>query len=284
MKLIFSLITTILIGSNFYSQNVVFTDLNLKSYLINENCIDTDNDNFPDANADLNNDNEIQISEAISFTNLFLETFPDNYYIESIQDISQFHNLEKLSIVHLDNLQEISSLGLTNLTSLNIGSCYSLNHIDLSDLPNIIDQRIEDIGQLEYLNIQNNNFPSGIFSLFYTENILFACVDNINEEYDIVSQHMIQGQSPTIECSLNITENNFENQLIIFPNPTSSSFAIIDINSNILGIIIFDINGRTLLTKEGNLEDVDISFLLPDIYFVKVITKNNTSIKKVIKL
>ena len=284
MKIKFFLIITIFTGFNLYSQNIAFTDLNLKAFLINENCIDTNNDNIPDTNADLNNDNNIQISEALSFTNLYLETFPDNYHVESIQDISHFSNLNKLSIIHFDSLEEISLLGLTSLTILNIGSCYELKYIDISDLPNIIDQRIEDIGQLEYLNIQNNNFPSSVFSLFYTENIQYACIDNISEEYDVVSQHMLQGQLPTIDCSLSVQENDLDKQLILFPNPTSDTFTIASNNVPIFGITIIDMNGKTLLTKDDALENIDVSFFNSGIYFVKIIMENTSIIKKLIKL
>ena len=46
----------ILFVSLSFAQNINFTDQNLKNVLVNYNTIDTDEDGFGEANADLNSD------------------------------------------------------------------------------------------------------------------------------------------------------------------------------------------------------------------------------------
>ncbi len=236
-----------IIITNGYCQDILFSDASLKSFLINESCVDIDNDNNPDMDADINNDGEIQLSEAENVTNLIFHIFDNNYSVESIQDLSNFSNLEKLTIIYFNDLENIFPLALDNLRDLSIGSCLNLKHIDLSDMHQLVNLKIEDIDSLDYLNLQNNNFPSGIFSLFYTENIQYACVDDINKEYDEVSYHMAQDVLPSINCKLGITEIDLENQIKIFPNPSSNFFSIQGIEKENSKIIIIDINGLSLI-------------------------------------
>jgi len=93
------------ISINCYSQNLDFSDLNLKQFLISENTIDINNDGYPDVNADTNGDGEIQLSEALSITNLTFNTFPDTYHVVSAEDLSLFINLQELAITHFNSLK-----------------------------------------------------------------------------------------------------------------------------------------------------------------------------------
>ena len=269
---------------NGYSQDIIFSDTSLKSFLINENCVDIDNDNNPDMDADINDDGEIQLSEAENITNLIFHIFENNYSVESIQDLSNFSKLEKLTIIYFNDLENIYPLALDNLMDLWIGSCLSLKHIDLSDMHQLVNLKIEDIDSLDYLNLQNNNFPSGVFSLFYTENIQFACVDDINEEYNEVSYHMAQGVLPSINCPLGITEIDLENQIKIFPNPTSNFFSIIGNQIENSKIKIIDISGSVVGNFNDEIKNIDISILDSGIYFVKIYNQKHHITKKLIKL
>jgi hypothetical protein len=227
MKTGISLIGILLYGSIVFGQTINFSDANLKSYLITENCVDTNSDNIPDSDADANNDNEIQLSEALNITSLMLGSFPNTYNVASVEDLSHFSNLEKLRILYFGNMESFELLGLTNLTDLYIGSCGTLKRVDISDLPNLVNQSIEDISTLEYLNMQNNNFPSGTFSLFYTENIDFACIDDSPEEYAAIEYHMESGTTPTVNCLLGVAENSIDNEIQLVPNPTRNFLTLI---------------------------------------------------------
>ncbi len=79
-----------------------------------------------------------------------------------------------------------------------------------------------------------------------------------------------------------------ENQKVkIYPNPTTGIFTI-KINSqfsdNNSQIIITDITGKTVMTKEYIPIQIDISNYTQGIYFVKIKTNNYSITKKIIKL
>lgn len=283
MKNIIILISIIGLNLSSYAQNIEFTDLNLKQYLINENSIDINNDGLPDLNADLNNDSEIQLSEALNITNLTLNNFPDTYHVESIQDLSLFTNIQELAIIHFNSLEEFSLIGLDNLTSLWLGTLQSLKYIDISDLNTLNNLRIEDISALDYLNLQNDNFPSEVFSLFYTENIQYACVDNISEEYNEVSFHMAQDVLPSIECSLGVLNQELDIGMSVYPNPSKGFVNIDTPNLEFLQAIIFDINGKEVYSAFENNNVIDISFLNNGIYFLQLKSNHDSIIKKIIK-
>ena len=276
----------ILLGIAFNSsaQNIDFTDLNLKQFLINENCIDLDDDGYPDINADLNNDGEIQLSEALNITNLTFNYFPDNYHVASVQDLSLFANLQELFIFHFDSLEEFSLIGLDNLTRLLLSSCLSLKHIDISDLNTLDNLRIEDIADLDYLNLQNNNFPSEVFSLFYTENIQYACVDDISEEYNEVLFHMAPGVLPSIECNLGVLNQEANIGFVVYPNPTNGILKIDSTTFESFQAIVFDVNGREVYSMNENNKVIDLSFLSSGVYFLQLKMTHYSIIKRIIKI
>ncbi len=267
------------------AQNIVFVDANLKAFLLNENCVDTNADNIPDSNADVNNDGEIQLSEAASFTNLYLGKYPDTYHVTSVEDLRHFTNLQKLQILYFNSLESFELLGLTNLTNFSIGSCIVMKRIDISDLPNLVDQTIEDIAGLEYLNMQNNSFPSGTFSLFYTENIAYACIDDSPQEYAAVEYHMQAGVMPSVMCELGISDVNLETDLQLVPNPAKD---ILTITTNekhtIKTIAILDISGRIVTTQQATFNTINVSKLSTGIYFLKFELSNGRFFtKKILK-
>jgi hypothetical protein len=257
------------------AQNIVFADANLKAFLLNENCIDTNADNIPDSDADVNNDGEIQLSEATSLTNLYLGKFPDTYHVASVEDLREFTNLEKLRIIYFNTLESFELLGLTNLTDFYIGTCASMKRIDLSDLPNLMHQSIEDIAGLEYLNMKNNSFPSGTFSLFYTENIVFACIDDSPQEYAAVQYHMQAGVLPSILCELGISEVNLETDIQLVPNPAKDIVTLTTNNNyTIKALTLLDISGRIVTTQATTFENLNISKLATGVYFLKLELSN----------
>ena len=159
-----------------------------------------------------------------------------------------------------------------------------MKHIDISDLNELDNLRIEDIADLEYLNLQNNNFLSEVFSLFYAENIQYACVDDISEEYDEVLFHMSPGILPSIECNLGVLNHEFDNGITMFPNPTKGVVYIEALNIEIQEIIVFDINGREVYVSNNYNNTIDISFLTNGIYFLQLKNNFKSFIKKISKI
>jgi hypothetical protein len=251
-----------------YSQTITFVDSELKQYLLNENCIDTNNDGYPDTNADMNNDNEIQVSEALTVLNLQIGQLNNPYNITSIEDLNNFSNLQVLKVYYNDYLIEIQNLYLNQLHTLMIDSQINLEHIDISTLTQLNDLRIEGCLNLNYMNIQNGSVAN-YFSLFYTENIQYACVDDIPEEYDEVLYHMASGNFPSTNCALSINENFKDEQIILFPNPTNGQLSFKSKNE-IIEFEVFNSLGQIVLKENISSNIIDISELKDGIYFLKL--------------
>jgi len=261
-----------------FGQTIDFNDSGLKDYLINKNCVDTlNNFNAPwstpiikHINVDLNNDNEIQISEALSVEKLNINDFGDHFSILSVQDLSHFENLKWLQLTSMNLVYDISNLGLDNLKRIYIGSSQSLKIIDLSDLPNLTESlRIEDQYTIDYLNIQNGN-RAEFFSLFYSDNIAYACVDSIYNEYNLVASKMISGAPEIDECEGSLTSNDIINQyesIRVFPNPTNGIIRV-ESKKSIEELLIFNSLGE-MLFQAGNISNpIDVSHLTSGIYFL----------------
>lgn len=280
-----AILSFLLFGFNqcIYSQNVFFTDLELKNFLIYENSVDTNNDGLADWNINTNNDNEIQLTELLATNSLYIRGSSNNYFIKSIQDLSGFNHLKKLSLLSIDSLTELSDLNLDSLSFLWIGSCFNLKHIDISDLPAITYLRIEDIFDIDYLNLKNGCFASNTFSLFYSENIQYACVDSIAAEYNEVQQHMAIGETPSINCvnSIQLPPSNL--QLNISPNPAHNT---LQIKTNLLidQVLIHSLDGKTYPCSFSSYnQSIDISFLPIGIYSLQVLSSQGLHLQTFIK-
>ncbi len=150
------------------AQNVNIPDANFKNALMNILCVDTDNNGSNDADADTNNDGEIQVSEAIAVTNLYI----DNLSIQSLVGIEAFSALEfldcnnnqltALDVQGLSNLYRLecesnqlttfNAQGLTNLRYLRCGR-NPLTTLNVQGLTNL-ETLICYFGQLTVLNVQ----------------------------------------------------------------------------------------------------------------------------------
>ncbi|MBK8349510.1 MAG: hypothetical protein IPL08_18625 [Saprospiraceae bacterium] len=97
--LLFSFLAFYLEG---YGQIIDFPDANFKNALITTNCVDINSDGIADADADLNNDGEIQQNEASEIKNLDIRS----KNIQSLEGIQNFNNLNWLraSNNNLDSL------------------------------------------------------------------------------------------------------------------------------------------------------------------------------------
>ncbi|SNS32809.1 T9SS type A sorting domain-containing protein [Dokdonia pacifica] len=81
-------------------------------------------------------------------------------------------------------------------------------------------------------------------------------------------------------------ENTDENQVFIYPNPTKEDLFIelLDQKQEIKTIEIFNTHGHLVWKDEGNLNTITISKLKKGIYFIKILTSDNTYItEKIIK-
>tara|TARA_B110000902_G_scaffold34988_1_gene37161 strand:- start:163 stop:1026 length:864 start_codon:yes stop_codon:yes gene_type:complete len=269
---------------NLNAQIVSFTNPVLKNYLINELCFDTDNDGFPDSDVDINNDNEIQISEADSVFNLTIvhpgATLPIIYSINEVSDLNNFPQLKNLTILGGIELYEISGLTLNNLTSIDVSDHNTITSIDLSGIPNLNYIRMEGNNNITYLNLQNGSYAP--ISLFYTYIDGIICVDSIATEYNIAAMHMFSGQTPTINCTTNISEE-IGNSKTVYPNPTTGKITLKHIKK-IDRVNIFDLRGKLVFQTNNGIKEIDISGLNEGLYFMNIHTLSGTKISvKIIK-
>lgn len=155
--------TPVAIATDCVPAIIYIADATFKNALLHTNCVDSNNNNLPDTDADADNDGEIQVTEALAITRLYL----DNRLLTTIEGIAQFANLEKLyvssnqlaaidvsAMVHLETLEcndnalvglaipdhlralDCSNNDLASLDVSNTGALYSLScsHNELTSL------------------------------------------------------------------------------------------------------------------------------------------------------
>ena len=118
------LILSIILFANLFAQNVSIPDANFKTYLINNTLINT------------NGDNEIQVSEATSFTQ---SVYCPSLGITDLTGIEAFTNITELYC----GFNQLTSLDVSQNTALVYLYCYS--------------------NQLTCLNVKNGNNQNFIF-------------------------------------------------------------------------------------------------------------------------
>ena len=289
MRPVFILCIVFFLTNSALSQIISFTDLGLKSFLINEPCVDTIGyaNGVGHIDVDLNNDNEIQYTEALSVLNLNLgHYFNHDTTIFSIQDLNHFINLRSLDISAVDNLSEIANLQLDSLKSLHIEGCNVLELIDISNLVGLSDElRIESTIGVDYINIQNGSVTS-LFSMFYSMDAGYVCIDSIAQEYSVVWGQgvMLLGALPSINCTTVGIENrvNVGNEIQIYPNPTNGAVEVIS-EKHIHEFIIMNSIGEILLQSKNLNNTIDLSQLKSGVYFIRFLTSDGMVIKKTVK-
>ncbi|MDC8004240.1 T9SS type A sorting domain-containing protein [Aureisphaera galaxeae] len=113
------------------AQIVDIPDANFKNALINTDCVDTNGDDIPDSDADTNDDNEIQVSEAEAVIKLYV----DFQNIASLEGIASFTNIEVLFC----DFNQLTVLDVSQNPALTFLLCASneLTNLDVTQNPNL---------------------------------------------------------------------------------------------------------------------------------------------------
>lgn len=285
MKLFLNIILLIIGFTICNSQTIEFQDKELERYFVNEKCcFDSRN---PDSLfvADFNGDKNIQREEAELITNLSITDLQKKYTINSVSDLNYFQNIESLVIIYHDSLQVFRNMNFQSMNSLFISNCATMNYIDISNLTNLTKSlKIEGLISLDYLNIHNGSVADE-FSMFYTINVKYACIDDIEKEKRIlfVSGSMEEGSEPDLYCTnsyTNISDKMNIDDIVITNMDNELS---IDTKLNILDYTIASVEGKQFKVSEQYSSNIDISGLTSGIYFIYLNTNNNTHIIKFIK-
>ncbi len=86
----------------------------------------------------------------------------------------------------------------------------------------------------------------------------------------------------TVDGSLAITDNQFNNSITIYPNPVKDKITITSTNT-ITSYKVIDITGKTILESNMVSHSIDTNMLETGTYFLILKSEKNTSVKKIIK-
>ena len=139
-----------------YGQIIDFPDANFKNALVNTKCVYIDEDVNPDADADLNNDGEIDLYEAQQVIRLTI----NEKKIYNLEGLENFINLTYLACTY-NNLSTLNLQDLKNLKTLYC-SHNLLSNLNVKGLKNLINLHC-DWNLLTELNLQD------LTSLFHLE-------------------------------------------------------------------------------------------------------------------
>lgn len=260
-----------MIFSNFgFGQDLIFVNQNLKNYLLTAASNDINGDEIADSLIDTNRDNEIQLTEALAIQNLVISP-ASGTVVNSLQDISQFSNLRRLTVPGDFGLTDISNLNLASLEHLRISDHSSIRTIDLSDLPNLNSIYIEGLNGLNSLDLQNGSYATQHFSLFYTY-FNSACVDSIAAEYDVVALHLLNGEKPSINCALGIDKQEVA-QFQIYPNPVEDELSI-QTQVKLRSYEMYNLQGKKVQSGVLQKNKVDLKNRESGVYFLVAEAQN----------
>jgi len=166
MKKLYFLVIALCFFVNTKAQIVTIPDTNLKYLLVNSVCADFNNDGILDGDVDVNNDGEIQESEALNVLQLSIDcgeyigiNFYDKRIISDLTGINLFSNLKKVKWKSVEfnkievNLSQLSQLEYILIQWANSSLITSIN---LSNLSKLITLDLIGIRPVNY-DVSNNN-------------------------------------------------------------------------------------------------------------------------------
>jgi len=173
---------------------IFIPDVNFKYTLVNDQHIDVDNDDWPDIDVDINNDGEIQITEALSIDKLFVRS----KNIASLEGIQYFTNLISLYLGH----NQLTNLDISQNVNILFLECY------YNDLTELIIGQNSNIYKLE---CQNNQLTS----LDISQNL--SIKDLVCSSNQLTSLNLTQHVNlETLNCKVNnITSLDLSNNVAL---------------------------------------------------------------------
>ncbi len=255
------------------SSNYLFSEIDVSSNILLESLIFNSNQSID--NIDISNNISLK-SIDFALTGIVSIDLSNNTLLEEI-DCSNNNQIINLDISNNSNLINI------------IASYTSISEIDLSHLQNLYFVTLSDNPNLTYVNIKNgmNDFAYNnnwtYLDLWYVPNLEVICVDDANSNFSWILQSNHPSTLITDNCALGLDEYNLSN-LKVYPNPMIDYFKIENLNSiKIKKIELYNISGKKL--KEYSIsEKYDINDLSKGVYFVKIITQQSETNRKLIKI
>ena len=267
------------------SSNLSSLDISANTALVELDCSDNNlsgldtatNTALTDLNCESNNISSLDIS-----ANTALTTLSCGYNNLNGLNISTNTALEQLFCPNTT----ISSLDVSTNTALTRLVCTNNNLTDLDVSLNtaLINFNCQNNG-LNSLNVKNgNNNNLTYFSATNNPNLTCIIVDDAT--WSATSWTNIDATSTFVnsqaECdALGIEDNNFEEAINLYPNPTKESFIITNNgNFEINKITIYNVLGKVVSQANVVGNSIDISNFRAGLYTVKLKFTNNQSIIK----
>ena len=223
---------------------------------------------------DFNNLTTLIVSQNVKLNRLDFS----NNEINSI-DLSNNPLIEILDV----GFNNLSALDLSNQTELVNFECDFNNIVtlDLSNNPNLFEVRCTNNNLLN-LSVKNGN-NTGLEVFFARDNPDLTCieVDDVNFANNQSSWDKDSTATYSEFCVLGGLENEGNNSVVIFPNPTTD---LLYIQSNIRFPIINLYSSTGKLIGQYNSTSIDVSKLSSGMYFVQISHEDYSSIQKMIKI
>ena len=147
--------------------------------------------------------------------------------------------------------------------------------LSLCDIP------VNDIFDTKYFSFYLNNVANP-----YLTYIIYIDDPNSNEELLSIEVISANGDSAFYNNWLLSTEEFSTSKFKIFPNPVSDSFYIFSIFNKNMDVLIYDITGKLILTKNDieSQDAINIENLNAGVYFVHISDEQgNVTIERVVK-
>lgn len=129
----------------------------------------------------------------------------------------------------------------------------------------------------QWLDCDNNN---AIIVNETTES--FTATTNGNYACEITNGCSIDVTACVVVTGVGISENSNQNNIVVYPNPTTSQLTI-DTDDKIENVSILDVTGKTIKTVVLKSNTIDVSNLVNGLYFLQVQTKEGMFNSKFIK-
>jgi len=239
------LLLALLVSSFCSAQIVNIPDQNFKSRLLqaspnNEIAKNLNGDFF---NIDANNDNQIQLSEALTVSYLDVQYDPSFEQILDLTGIEFFTNLNALDLA----LNEVSILNISQNLNLEVLNC-SFNNLSVIDVTNLVN--------LKELNFKDNN----ILNVELSQNVnleVLNCDKNNIQNLNLVNNNQLKELSFT------------ENQLSSIDTSNLINLELLSCSSNLLTSLdlMNNLNLITLHFNNNDVSNIEVSHLQNLKYF-----------------
>ena len=176
------------------------------------------------------------------------------------------------------NNNALTSLDVSQNPALNILTCSSnnLTTLDLSSNTNLEILSVDN-NQLETLDIRNGN-NSIIFIFNATNNPNLSCIFVDNADYSSTNWTTIDAQTSFSEnCAILSVPQAKAFELQLYPNPTSN---LLFFSEAVAQVQVYDLLGKLVLSKIGNLNQINLSALDKGVYLIHLNSEKGTLIEK----